>query len=311
VYKAKNPGQLDGRMAYPDFLVGARELYDHLEDPQWHVVDCRFELTRPDKGFSDYLAGHVPGAVYAHLDRDLAAPVSAATGRHPLPEPETFARTLGRFGIAPQARVVVYDQGGGAIAARLWWMLRWMGHRSVRLLDGGFDTWRREGLPLETQVPDIEPLIYAGQADERMIVTTREVAEALEAGSPLPLVDARDPARFEGKSEPIDPVAGHIPAARNFPFGDSLTPEGVWRPGAELRQLWSRVLGEPVTGASGGDRGPLTAMCGSGVTACHLVLSAGLAGLPLPRLYVGSWSEWIRDPARPVATGPQPGAGGY
>lgn len=297
-------------MAYRDFLVGTRELHENLEEPDWRVVDCRFELTQPNKGYADYLAGHIPGAVYAHLDRDLAAPVSARTGRHPLPEPATFARTLGSFGIAPHTHVIVYDQGGGAIAARLWWMLCWMGHRSVRLLDGGFGAWTRDGLPLEMEVPEFHPMeAYPGQPDNSMVVTVAEVQEALEAGAPLPLIDARDAARFEGVSEPIDSVAGHIPAARNLPFSSSLSADGTWRSPAELRKEWSKVLGRPAdAGASGAISGPLAAMCGSGVTACHLVLSAGLAGLPLPRLYVGSWSEWIRNPARPVATGP---AGGF
>jgi thiosulfate/3-mercaptopyruvate sulfurtransferase len=297
-------------MVYSDFLIRTGELHDHLQDPEWCVVDCRFELAQPEKGFSDYLAGHIPGAIYAHLDRDLSAPVNAITGRHPLPEPETFVRTLGRLGIDRKTHVVVYDQAGGAIAARLWWMLRWIGHCSVRLLDGGFNAWQRDGLPLERKTPTVDPVIYRGRADDSMIVTTREVAEALEAGRPLQLIDARDAARFEGKSEPIDAVAGHIPGARNFPFSGSLTPEGVWRPVAELRVAWSEVLNEPADGSKGRDRGPLTAMCGSGVTACHLVASAALAGLPLPRLYVGSWSEWIRDPARPVATGPAAGGAG-
>jgi len=294
-------------MAYSDFLIRTEELHDHLSDPEWRVMDCRFELARPDKGFSDYLAGHIPGALYAHLDRDLASPVSAATGRHPLPEPETFARTLGRFGISPGTHVAVYDQAGGAIAARLWWMLRWMGHRNVRLLDGGFNAWQHRGLPLETKTPTVEPVTYRGRPDNGMVVTTREVAEAIGAGAPLALVDARDAVRFEGEAEPIDPVAGHIPGARNFPFSASLTPEGAWRPVSELRQAWSRVLDGPAEGTKGRDRGSLTAMCGSGVTACHLIVSAALAGLPPPRLYAGSWSEWIRDPSRPIATGPAPG----
>jgi thiosulfate/3-mercaptopyruvate sulfurtransferase len=294
-------------MTYSDFLVRTRELQEHLKDPDWRVVDCRFDLAYPDKGFSDYLAGHIPGAVYAHLDRDLAAPVSAASGRHPLPEPAVFARTLGRLGIARTTQVAVYDQGSGAIAARLWWMLRWMGHRPARLLDGGLNAWLREELPLETKAPTVDAVFYPARADDGMIVTTREVAEALEGGLPLQLIDARDAARFEGKVEPIDPVAGHIPGARNFPFPDSLTPEGVWRPAAELREAWSEVLDGPAGVSQGHDRNPLTAMCGSGVTACHLVVSAALAGLPPPRLYVGSWSEWIRDPGRPVAQGPAPG----
>jgi thiosulfate/3-mercaptopyruvate sulfurtransferase len=303
VYKAKGLWTImkrGNRMAYSDFLVGPHELKQH---PEWRVVDCRFELTRPDQGLSEYLSGHIPGAIYAHLDRDLAAPVTSGSGRHPLPEPAQFTRTLGRFGITSHTCVVVYDQGGGAIAARLWWMLRWMGHRSVRLLDGGMNAWQREGLPLCSEVPQFEPAIYTGRPAPGMVVTTREVEQALEAGSPLPLLDARDAVRFEGNAEPIDPVAGHIPAARNFPFSRSLTAEGVWRSEAELRDVWSEVLGDVNDGASGGDRGRLTAMCGSGVTACHLVLSAGLAGLELPRLYVGSWSEWIRDPAHPVAVG--------
>ena len=297
----------DGGMAYSDFLVNPRELHRHLQDPAWRMVDCRFELSAPGKGFEDYLDGHIPGAAYAHLDHDLAAPVTAETGRHPLPEPETFAGTLGRLGIEPRTHVAVYDQGGGAIAARLWWMLRWMGHGSVRLLDGGFAAWKREGLPVERGTPAIEPVVYAGRADEGMIVTTAEVANALASGNPLPLIDARDAARFEGKQEPIDPVAGHIPGTRNVPFSQSLRPDGVWRSAADLREAWSGVLEEATVQAQGGHRGALTAMCGSGVTACHLIVSAGLAGLPLPRLYVGSWSEWIRDPARPVETGPAPG----
>lgn len=295
-------------MAYQDFLIGTRELLRHVQEPEWRVVDCRFELTQPDKGHADYLEGHIPGAVYAHLDRDLAAPVSARTGRHPLPEPAAFARTLGSFGIAPHTHVVVYDQGGGAIAARLWWMLRWMGHRSVWLLDGGFGVWTRERLPLETEAPQIKPVAaYPGRPDPTMVVTTTQVQEALEAGAPLPLIDARDAARFEGVSEPIDSVAGHIPAARNLPYSGSLTADGRWRSAPELRKAWSEVLARPAVVASEAVTGPLTVMCGSGVTACHLVLSAGLAGLPLPRLYVGSWSEWIRGPARPVETGPARG----
>ncbi|MEX2124303.1 MAG: sulfurtransferase [Woeseia sp.] len=300
-------------MAYADFLIGIHELNEHLQDAEWRIVDCRFELSQPDKGFSDYLDGHIPGAVYAHLDRDLAAPPASAgngSGRHPLPAPEVFARTLGHWGISELTPVTVYDQAGGAIAARLWWMLRWMGHRSVRLLDGGIDAWRRAGLPLTTDVRDAPTAIYAGEPDDSLIVTTGEVLHGITSGSRLILVDARDAARFEGKTEPIDPVAGHIPAARNFPFSTSLTADGCWRSGDELRRAWSNAFGREVAGSTGHGRpggappDDWAVMCGSGVTACHLALSAGLAGLPQPRLYVGSWSEWIRNPARPVATGP-------
>lgn len=293
-------------MAYCDLLIGIKELKEHLHDPQWRVVDCRFELTQPHKGFADYLDGHVPGAVYAHLDRDLAAPVTAQSGRHPLPDAAAFANTLGNWGISRQTQVVVYDQGGGAIAARLWWMLRWMGHRDVRLLDGGFDAWLREGFPLESEPPQVEPAIFEGEPDDSMVVTTDEIASALDSGSSLTLVDARDPVRFAGAAEPIDPVAGHIPAAKNFPFIRSLNDDGSWRSGEELKKAWAGILR---SAAGGGDRGSWAAMCGSGVTACHLALSAELAGLPAPRLYAGSWSEWIRSPDRPIAAGaaPEPG----
>ena len=302
-------------MAHSEFLIGIHELQQHLQDRGWRVVDCRFELPQPGKGFSDYVAGHIPGAVYAHLDRDLAAPPARSgegSGRHPLPPADVFARTLGSWGITPATRVVVYDQGGGAIAARLWWMLRWMGHRSVRLLDGGFAAWQRAGLPLSTEMPAVAPVTYAGAGDDRMTVSTGEVLEALRSGTPLTLVDARDADRFEGKTEPIDPVAGHIPGALNFPFSTSLAADGSWRSAEDLKKAWSRTLeaakgrgsDEESRSAAAEDPYPWAVMCGSGVTACHLALSASLAGLPAPRLYVGSWSEWIRDASRPVATGP-------
>jgi thiosulfate/3-mercaptopyruvate sulfurtransferase len=301
MHKTRGFGKSERAVAYGDFLVGVEELRGHLRDPQWRVVDCRFELSKPDKGYFDYLAGHIPGAVYAHLDHDLAAPVTAYTGRHPLPGPDVFSRTLGRLGIARDTHVIAYDQASGAIAARLWWMLRWMGHPSVRLLDGGFEAWRRRGLPREMETPLVEAVRYVGEPDDSMVLTTAEVENALESGFPLVLVDARDAARFEGRTEPIDTVAGHVPGARNFPFGSSLTAEGYWRSGGELRKAWEDLPGGPSTGA---ENGSWAAMCGSGVTACHLAVSAGLAGLTQPRLYAGSWSEWIRDAGRSVATGP-------
>ena len=290
-------------MAYEDFLVRPHELHEHLHDSGWRVVDCRFDLKNPDKGYSEYLAGHIPGAVYAHLDRDLAAPVTAQTGRHPLPEPEALSLVLGKLVIARNTRVVAYDHGSGAIASRFWWLLRWMGHPSVRLLDGGLAAWRRAELPLATTVPRPETVEYRAEPDASMVVTTAEVEKALASGHPLPLVDAREAARFEGIAEPIDPVAGRIPGSRNLPFSSNLAEDGTWRSPAELRQAWEEVLEPPYEDSERG-RGDLTVMCGSGVTACHLAVSAGLAGLPLPRLYAGSFSEWIREPGRPVATGP-------
>lgn len=281
-------------MARADFLIGTEELRLRLNDPGWRVADCRFELTEPGQGYAGYLDGHIPGAVYAHLDRDLAGPVTPATGRHPLPRPDVFTATLGKWGISRDTRVVVYDQAGGAIAARLWWMLRWwLWHESVVMLDGGFDAWRRAGLEIETGIPPIAQTAYVGTAHNRSIVTTDEL-ECLLRAQAEPLIDAREAARYAGFREPIDAAAGHVPGARNFPFKTSLKADGTWRSQEELETAWSGILH--------GDRGRAwITMCGSGVTACHLALSAEMAGFRPPRLYAGSWSEWIRDPGRPVA----------
>ena len=283
-------------MTHHTFLVSAAELQSHLADPGWRIVDCRFDLMQPEKGFADFKAGHIPGAAYAHLDQDLAAPPGARTGRHPLPASATFARTLGRWGITAESRVVVYDYGSGAIAARLWWMLRWMGHRNVALLDTGYAGWVRAGFEVSSETPKIRPVHYAGTADARMVITTDEVLQLLSEGSGARLLDARDAERFRGEREPIDPVAGHIPGAGNLPMGSSLNPDGSWKSPGELRELWTAAL-------QGRQDKPWIAMCGSGVTACHLALSAQLAGYPKPLLYAGSWSEWIRDRGRPVALG--------
>jgi thiosulfate/3-mercaptopyruvate sulfurtransferase len=288
-------------MAYADFLIAPRDLHTHLDDPRWRIVDCRFELAQPEQGREDYLSAHIPGAVYAHLDRDLAAPVTPSSGRHPLPQPAAFAATLGRWGIAPDTAVVVYDQGGGAIAARLWWMLRWLGHGTVLMLDGGFEAWRRAGLETSTDIPAIEPTTYPASADDSMIVNTAELPGLLERGELL--VDAREAERYAGLKEPIDAVAGHVPGARNFPFRKSLREDGTWRSEEELERAWAALLG-------GGPGRAWITMCGSGVTACHLAVSAELAGFRAPRLYVGSFSEWIRDRRRPVAGGPAEGGAG-
>lgn len=278
------------------FLITADALNRHLDDPAWRVVDCRFDLMQPDKGSDDYRAGHIPGAVYAHLDRDLSAPTGPQTGRHPLPDPQAFAATLGRWGIDNDTRVVACDDGGGGIAARLWWLLRWAGHSDACVLDGGIAAWKRAGLPLSDEAPVVEPRVFTARPDESMVVTTAEVQQAVRAGKPLRILDARAPARFQGETEPIDPVAGHVPGARNFPMDRSLTAEATWRSRPELEALWREALED--------EREAFwVAMCGSGVTACHLALSAQEAGFAAPRVYVGSWSEWIRDPERPVARG--------
>lgn len=283
-------------------LIDTDELAALLALDGCRVLDCRFDLAAPARGYEDYLAAHIPGAFYADLDRDLAAAVTPASGRHPLPDPTAFAAFLGARGIGRDTQVVAYDAGSGAIAARAWWLLRWLGHDRAAVLDGGFGRWLKERRAVEHgSAPMPAAIPFVGRPRARLVTTTAELERAVAEGGGLRLVDAREAARFRGDAEPIDAVAGHIPGALNFPLGQSLGPDGRWKSRDELVDTWRDVLGEP-PGA------PWTAMCGSGVTACHLVLSGLLAGYQEPSVYVGSWSEWIRHPGRPVATGPS-GAG--
>jgi thiosulfate/3-mercaptopyruvate sulfurtransferase len=282
-----------------DLLVSAEELGAEFDSDDLRIIDCRFHLGNTDAGREQFLASHIPGAVYAHLDHDLSAPVSASTGRHPLPDIDTATDTFQRLGIDPDSRVVVYDSVGGAMAARAWWMLRWLGHDSVRLLDGGFPAWLAAGYAVESGPAAEQTGNFMASPAEGVVVTTADLVEALQAGDWPLLVDARDAARYRGETEPIDPVAGHIPGCRNLPVTDTLDESGTFRSIRALRSIWLDVLGE--------ERDTRwSAMCGSGVTACHLAISAQLAGYREPSIYIGSWSEWIRDPARPVATGTPP-----
>jgi len=276
----------------------------------WTVLDCRFDLARPDWGASAYATGHVPNALYAHLDRDLSGPVTPGSGRHPLPSIERLAETFGRWGIDESVQVVAYDQGNGAFAARLWWLLRWTGHRKVAVLNGGFAAWQQAGLPADTVPGERQPRVFTPRLATNAVVSTAELerllaAGALESGASV-LVDARGADRFAGDNETIDPVAGHIPGARNQPFLRNVDARGRFLSTAELRERWQATLaaqpaGEPAPGGAPAER--VIAMCGSGVTACHNLLALEVAGLPGARLYAGSWSEWIRDASRPVVRG--------
>ena len=277
-------------------LIEVTELKDLLGSTDCRTIDCRFDLLQPDKGRAEYLDGHIPGALYADLDQDLAGPVTRVSGRHPLPEATVFKATLERWGIDAATQVVVYDSASGALAARLWWMLRWFGHPQAALLNGGLKAWLAGDGPLETAVHQYPGTELSASPDAGRVVTSDEISAAISEGRDLHLVDARDRPRFAGQIEPIDRVAGHIPGATNFPCAENINADGTWKSPDELRLLWSRI---PRSEAAA----PLTVMCGSGVTACHLVLSAGIAGLDEPRVYVGSWSEWIRDVSRPIAAG--------
>jgi thiosulfate/3-mercaptopyruvate sulfurtransferase len=275
-------------------LIDSDSLQNLLAEPGLAVVDCRFDLMKPDAGRQAYLTAHIPGARYADLNRDLSAPIGPHTGRHPLPSPEAFARHLSHLGIGNETQVVAYDEANGSMAARLWWMLRWLGHGAVAVLDGGFKAWTGRGGPLEageSAPPRVER--FTPVVDATAVVATAELEHTPRDPKTL-LVDARAPERYAGTVEPIDPVAGHIPGAVNHPFSANLRPDGRFLSAAELERRWQERF-------PGREFENLVAMCGSGVTACHNLLSLEVAGLTGGKLYAGSWSEWIRDPRRPIA----------
>ena len=277
-------------------LVDAATLAAHLDDPQLRLFDARFSLADAAAGIHGYSASHLPGAQYADLNLDLSDLSKAGQGRHPLPDDEVFARKLGLWGVVPGHQVVVYDAGDGSMAAaRLWWLLKLLGHERVAVLDGGLSTWRAAGLPETAEVrtwPEQAP--YPARFDKAHIVDADAVRERLGEDSGW-LVDARAPERFRGEVEPIDPAAGHVPGALNRPFASNLH-DGRFKPPQELRAELTALLG---------DRAPAETvlMCGSGVTACHLLLVLEHAGLHGARVYAGSWSGWISDPSRPIAKG--------
>lgn len=275
-------------------LVDAATLAAHLDDPAWRIVDVRHQLADVTAGEAAYLAGHIPGAVFMHCDRDLSGPPNGTNGRHPLPDPQCLAARLGALGVGPQTQVVVYDDSQGMIAGRLWWLLRWLGHDRVAVLDGGLQAWQAAGGPLAATVPQPAPAVFVPVLRDAA-VDVDYVRRFLET-SRLHLIDARSPDRFRGENETIDPVGGHIPGALNRFFRDNLQADGRFKPAAELRAEWLAIL-------AGRSPGQVVHQCGSGVSACHNILAMEIAGLPGSRLYGGSWSEWCADPERPVATG--------
>jgi thiosulfate/3-mercaptopyruvate sulfurtransferase len=273
-------------------LIGVDSLRELLGNPRLAVVDCRFDLQNPEAGRQAFLEAHIPGARYADLNRDLSAPIGPRTGRHPLPPPYVFARRLGELGIRNDSQVVAYDEANGSFAARLWWMLRWVGHGAVAVLDGGFNAWTARGGALQSGEAEVAEQAFTPRIGAQAVVTTAEIE--LEPNALI--VDARAADRYAGSVEPIDPVAGHVPGAVNHPFTANLDVDGRFLPAAELKRRWLERL-------AGRNAKDVVAMCGSGVTACHNLLSLEVAGLSGAKLYAGSWSEWIRDPGRPVARG--------
>jgi thiosulfate/3-mercaptopyruvate sulfurtransferase len=277
-------------------LIEPASVGAHLADEDWVVIDCRFDLTDPGRGEQLYLDGHIPGARYVHLDRDLSGTKTGTNGRHPLPTPAEMTTRFSALGIAPGRQVVAYDADSGMYAARLWWMLRYMGHDAVAVLDGGLARWRMEGHPIRGGREVAAPATFIGAPREAWRLDAAEVAAGLASSERL-LVDARAEPRFRGESEPLDARAGHIPGARSFFFQRNLRDDKTFKPPEALRAEWQALLQ---------DRPPdqVVMYCGSGVTACHNLLALEHAGLPGGRLFPGSWSEWSSDPNRPAAIGP-------
>jgi thiosulfate/3-mercaptopyruvate sulfurtransferase len=274
-------------------LIEPAELAALMGEPRCAILDCRFELSQPEWGARAYAAGHIPHALYAHLDHDLAAPVTATSGRHPLPSVEEWSSTLARWGIDERVQVVAYDQGNGAYAARAWWLLRWVGHSEVAVLNGGYAAWLAQGLPVSTELTARPPRQFTAHLAAQEPLGSEAVRRALAAHEIL-LVDARGADRFAGKNETIDPVAGHVPGALSAPFTANLDAQGRFLDAAALHRRWQSLLGTH-------SAREVVSMCGSGVTACHNLLALEVAGFPGAQLYAGSWSEWIRDPQRPIA----------
>ena len=273
-------------------LVDAATLAAHLDDPTWRVVDVRHQLADTAYGDRVYAEGHIPGAAFLHCDRDLSGPVTGSNGRHPLPAPEKLAARLGEIGIGPQTQVVVYDDAQGMIAGRLWWLLRWLGHEAVAVLDGGLQAWQAANGALTAELPRRRPVSFVAKVRDTMV--DADYVQSFLQTSRMHLIDARSPDRYRGENETIDPVGGHIPGAVNRFFRENLQADGRFKPAAALRAEWLAVL-------AGAAPEQVVHQCGSGVSACHNMLAMEIAGLSGSRLYAGSWSEWCADCRRPVA----------
>ena len=276
-------------------LIDVATLRAHLDDASWHVFDCRVSRADPEAGGNADRAGPVPGARHADIDLELSGPrVPGVTGRHPLPDRAAWIARVEAWGVSPHVQVVAYDDSGGAVAARLWWMLRWIGHAAVAVLDGGWRAWVDAGFPVTQALPP-DPLPTQTDYAQRAPLTRLVTADDVDGHEQI-LLDARDRARFRGEVEPIDPIAGHIPGARSAPSSENLDERGFFKPKEELRRRFETLFGD----AAGRD---IVCYCGSGITAAHNILALRHAGFDEPALYAGSWSEWINDPSRGIATG--------
>jgi thiosulfate/3-mercaptopyruvate sulfurtransferase len=276
-------------------VVSTEQLAQYLDDPDWIIFDCRFTLSNTGAGAAAYRQGHIPGARYVHLDDDMSSPVTATSGRHPLPDVKLFSEKLSRWGVDSSKQVVVYDDSFGSMAVKMWWLLRWLGHDNVALLDGGLPKWLKEKRAMTAELPQIIPAKFVARARDELLADAAEVDFSRREQCSI-LIDARPEQRFSGEREPLDKVAGHIPGAINWVFEENLDFDGTYLPADELKEAYLKLL-------HGIKPDHVIHTCGSGVTACHNMLAMEIAGLPGSKLYAGSWSEWITDPARPVATG--------
>ncbi len=278
-------------------IISVQEAAKHLQDPQWVFIDCRYTLGNPEQGLRDYLQAHIPGAVYAHLDKDLSGKViPGKTGRHPLPDPKDFDETMSRLGVSQESQVVAYDEQTGAMAAaRLWWLLRWAGHNSVAVLDGGFRAWVANGLPVVSGNEIRTRTEFHGKYNHKLIASADDLLAGIASKS-CKIVDSRTNDRYRGENETIDSKAGHIPTAVSLPYTENLDAGRFFRSPQSLRERFAPLVEQYPPDS-------IVFYCGSGVTAAHNVLAFAHAGLGMPKLYPGSWSEWITDESRPISTG--------
>lgn len=279
-------------MLYYDALINCAPALEHCGDPNWLFIDCRYDLNDPEAGWQQYLQSHLPGAIYFHLDRDLCTVPGRAMagGRHPLPAREDICHHFASRGIGDDMQIIIYDSDGGIFASRLWWMLRWVGHEAVAILNGGFPMWQSLGMPLQSgKVQEFPTQLTLGECAGELILV--ETVKRNMHSRVRTLIDARAPERFYGHHEPIDKVAGHIPGARNWHYKNNLNPDGTFKSPLMLRDVFDRLtLGRPSIH-----------QCGSGITACHNMVAMTYAGVHPGGLYAGSWSEWIEDPTRPIS----------
>lgn len=277
-------------------LISTKDAYQHLDDPHWLFVDCRYYLEKPEQGQQEYGQSHLPGALYAHLDKDLSATVvPGVTGRHPLPDVDKVIGLFSHWGVDQDVQIVVYDQGPGMIAARLWWMFRWLGHDNTALMEGGWNKWLAEAKPVAKEAAVLTPRQFIAQVHNDYVAAVEDVSASMTNPDRV-LLDARAADRYRGENETLDTVAGHIPGAISVPYMDNVNSQGCLHPPEMLRSMYKALFGETQAANA-------IVYCGSGVTAALNILAIEHAGLGMARLYPGSWSHWITDENRPVSTG--------